>query len=216
MTVTIHSATESPADATKVTMEWQKYTNETGVLFYPGTIREYTRKQGDEWYDTLLAGGSPDPTLQAVLRKKSSSRSPVSRGGFQNAGWWPNEGKEPGDTWPVSLATLAESGVVDVPPDERRGAVTGRLLKYRVEGDRHIADVEFTIDVSSSRTTDRTKSQSHSIGKVTCTVDLSRNFISESSSAMETTTVTTIPMPDGAHTSTSNIVSQMTTSIRPF
>ena len=79
------------------------------------------------------------------------------------------------------------------------------------------ADVEFTFDASSSRMVNGVKFQTHCTGRATCTVDLSRNFISASAHEVETTNVNDVPMPDGTRfTSTSHIASQQTQSIRPL
>ena len=188
--VEIDTPTESSADATRVTYTTISNHNHGKVMMAPGTVQEFTKLKNG-WWMSFKKGGFVDPALRAHQKDSAVNSSPVLRRAMiDDPAWWPNEEKFVDDTWEIPFTAIHGTGLAHLWDSDRRGTITGRVVSLRGgdgEGE-HIAEVEFTFDVSSTRKADDSTTKVHTAGRVTCTVDLLRHYVSAVSYTKEETT----------------------------
>lgn len=186
--VEITSPTNSSADASRVRFTTYGHSLDGKPLVTAGTIQDYSKvKEG--WLMTYVLGGFADPAMRPHQKNTVLKMSPVRRRAFvDTAAWWPTEGKFPEDTWDVPLTALKDSGVVTLWDHDQKGTITGKVITVRRVDGRDVAEVEFAIDVSSTFVTAEATQRTHAVGRLTCTVDLTLNYVSAESHAIEETT----------------------------
>jgi hypothetical protein len=176
--VEIDTPTASSADATRVTFTTISQFNDGKEVFTPGTVRECNKVQAG-WSMSFKKGGFVDPQLRVHQKDSTTQNSPVAhRAMVDGPEWWPTEEKHIDDTWDVPVIAIKGSGLATLLDLDQRGKITGRVIRVRRDEKQHVAEVEFTFDISSAKKSDDSTMQYHSAGRVNCTVDLRHNYVS--------------------------------------
>lgn len=214
-TFEIQSPTDSAADATHVTFTIARQASSGTSIYTPNTVFEFTKGEAG-WTRSLVSGGPVDPQVRAHL-PDGPVASPIELRTFlDRAEWWPKEEKKTGETWSVPAGVLKASGISAI-PEGAQGTVTGRLASFVADETRQVAEVEFTFNLTTPMSGGEYKMQQSTSGRVTCTVDLRRHFISALSYTVEDITKQDAPIMLGMRLkSVTTSKSTESTQIRPL
>ena len=160
-------------------------------------------------------GGFADPALRAHQTDLMMQISPVAqRAIVDGPEWWPTEEKHVDDTWDVPVAVMKSSGLVTLLDLDQRGKITGRVISVRRDENEHVAEVEFTFDVTSAKRSADSTMHYHSTGRVNCTVDLGHHHISTVNYTVEDTN--TIELTASNYRTDTKSTRTSTLTVRPL